>query len=101
AQLLVVDQMTLRLRRMNFFDENFRIDDDAVADDAELIGMERAGGNQMENSFMAVNDERMSRVIPALKPNYNIGFMGKQIDDFTFAFIAPLGADNCDVCHSC
>jgi hypothetical protein len=33
-------------------------------------------------------------VVAALETGYNVGIFGQQIDNFTFPFIAPLGADD-------
>jgi hypothetical protein len=51
----------------------------------------------VKDGFVAVDDQRVACVIAALKPNDDIGFIGKEIDDFTLAFITPLGTDYCDV----
>jgi hypothetical protein len=32
-------------------------------------------------------------VVAALRAHHHIRFFGKDVDDFAFAFIAPLGAD--------
>jgi hypothetical protein len=41
----------------------------------------------------------MAGVVAALEADDDIGVLGKQIDDLAFTFIAPLGADDCDVGH--
>jgi hypothetical protein len=38
-------------------------------------------------------------VIPALTADDDIGLIGQKIDDFTFAFVAPLSAYENGVCH--
>ena len=98
--LLVVSEMALGFERVDFFDQDFRIDDHAVADDAELIGVKRAGRDQVQNGFLAVDDQRVAGVIAALKAHDDIRVLGEQVDDFAFAFVSPLGTDDCDVGHN-
>ena len=38
----------------------------------------------------------MARIVAALIACDDVEAFGKQIDDLAFAFIAPLGADDCD-----
>ena len=97
ANLLVVGEMALGFERTNFIDQDFGIDDHAVSDDAELVGMERAGRHQVQNGFLAVYDQGVAGVVTALIAHDDIGVVGKKIDDLTLAFVAPLGTDDCDV----
>jgi hypothetical protein len=53
----------------------------------------------VKNCFIAVDDEGMTGIVATLKADDDISLVGKKIDDFTFAFITPLGADDRDVCH--
>ena len=48
--------------------------------------------------FAAVNDG-VTGVVAALTADDDIGVPGKDVDDFAFAFIAPLRADQYRVCH--
>src|ERR1041384_4531725 len=43
----------------------------------------------------------MARVVATLKAHNNICLAGEEVDDLAFTFIAPLGADDCDVGHNC
>ena len=40
------------------------------------------------------NDQGMTCIVTTLKAHYALGVVGEPIDDFAFAFIAPLRADN-------
>jgi hypothetical protein len=53
----------------------------------------------VQDGFLAVHDQRVTGVIAALKTHDNVGLAGEKVDDFAFALVAPLGADDCDVCH--
>ena len=48
----------------------------------------------MEFKGVAFDDDRMAGVVSSVESNYVIRIAGKEISDFTFAFIAPLSADN-------
>jgi hypothetical protein len=47
----------------------------------------------MQNGFLAFNDQGMTSVMATLKANHYIGRIRQKIDNLTFAFVAPLGAD--------
>ena len=90
-------QMALGFERVDFLDQDLRIDDHAVADDAELVRVQRAGRDQVEDGLLAVDDQRVAGVVAALEADDDIGVVGEQIDDLALALVAPLGADDCDV----
>src|SRR2546423_1152591 len=75
------------------------IDDDAVADDASFAAPQNSRGDQMENVFRAAMNDSVAGVIPALAPDHDVRLGGKHIDDFAFAFVAPLRADENGVRH--
>ena len=90
-------EMALGFERVDFLDQDFRIDDHAVADDAELVRVERAGRDQVEDGLLAVDHQRVAGVVAALEANDDIGVVSKQIDDLALALVTPLGTDDCDV----
>jgi hypothetical protein len=49
--------------------------------------------------YLFANNQRVTRVVPALKARDDIGPFGQPVHDFAFAFIAPLSAHNDDICH--
>ena len=69
---------------------------DAVADEAAHILAQNAGGNQGKDGLAAADDQRMPGVVPTLEARHRRGALRQQIDDFAFALIAPLGADDDD-----
>ena len=73
------------------------INDQAVADDASLAGMQRAGGHKPQHEFLSADDQRVSGVVSAAEADDHIGVGCQHIDDFALAFITPLHADygNC------
>ena len=48
----------------------------------------------MEHVFFAMSDDGVARVIAALRAHDHIRVFGEVIDNFSFAFIAPLQSSN-------
>ena len=42
---------------------------------------------------LAVGDDGVSGVVAALVTGHGIGLLGQIVNDFSFAFVTPLGAD--------
>ena len=53
----------------------------------------------MTDELFAVYNNGMPGIVSALKSHNNVRKFRQKIDDFTFAFITPLGSDNYDVGH--
>jgi hypothetical protein len=81
-------------------DEGDRIKNDAVADDAGLRFAEDARGDEVQDVFFALDDNCVTGVVAALAADDDFGIIGEVVDDFSFAFIAPLGADENGIGHA-
>src|SRR4051794_41918203 len=79
--------------------ENSRVDDDAVADRADLARVEDPRGDQVELEGLTVADDRVAGVVSALKADHDIGLLREQVGDLALALVAPLGADYDDSRH--
>src|SRR5262249_12097032 len=79
--------------------EHRGVDDDAVADRAGLAGVEDPRRDQVELEGLAVADDRVAGVVPALKADHEIRLLREQISDLALPFVAPLGADYDDSGH--
>ena len=77
----------------DFFKEDFRIDNDAAADDASFVGKEDPRRQETQCKGLIVDDDRMAGVIPTLGADDDIGLLGQIIYNLTFTFVAPLGSD--------
>ena len=73
--------------------QHARIDDDAVADHAGLVGVEDPRRDQVELELLTVADDRVARVVAALEADDRGSPLGEQIRDLALALVAPLGAD--------
>ncbi len=50
----------------------------------------------MQDGLLPLDDDRVARVVSALKPRDEFGLRGVIVDYFSFAFISPLNSDNHD-----
>ena len=78
----------------DFVEQGGGIDDDTVADDALAAGAQDAAGNKVEDEFFAVDDDGMAGVMAAGVAGHDMVALGEDVDDFAFAFVAPLGAED-------
>ena len=53
----------------------------------------------MEDIFFTSNDDGVTGIVAALAADDDIGFIREEVDNFSFSFIAPLGADENRVWH--
>jgi len=53
----------------------------------------------VENVFRFSEDNGVPGVVAALAAHDDVGVFGKKVDDFAFAFVAPLSADENCICH--
>ena len=51
----------------------------------------------MKNRLFFANDEGMARIVASLKANYRLRSIRQKIDDFPFAFVAPLRPEDNDI----
>ena len=99
-QQRVVAQPSALFQPVDLFHQGDRIDHGTVADHAGLTGVQGACGHEPQDKFFAVNNQRMRRIVATLKSNDDVCIRGEEVYDFTFAFVAPLRANNCDCFHS-
>ena len=78
-------------------EQRVRIDDDAVADEADDAGMEDPRRNQVKDELASADIHGVSRVVSALIARDDRKVRGQQIDDLPLALIAPLGADHAQI----
>jgi hypothetical protein len=62
--------------------------------------MQDPGGDQAYDRLLPADDERVAGVISALKACDDVGFTCEKVNDFPFAFITPLDADDDERTHN-
>jgi hypothetical protein len=70
------------------------VDDDTVTDDAGLIGIENAGGYEVELELPEFIDDGMTGVIPCGVPGNDLRFFRQEVYDPSLALVPPLAAHN-------
>ena len=75
-----------------------RIDHHAIADHRQLA-LDHAGGEKRELVDLFADHEGVSGIVAALKAHHHIGPVRQPVDQLSLAFIAPLGADDCNIGH--
>ncbi len=74
------------------FQKGQGIEHHAVADHAAASGAQHAAGHELENKFLAVNDDGVAGVVSAGIAGHDREVLRQNVDDLPFALIAPLGA---------
>ena len=82
------------LEVLDLVEQLFGIDHAAVADDADLVGVEDAGRHEVELEFAQLVDDRVTGVVPGGVPGYDVRFLRKEVDNPPLTLVAPLASDN-------
>ena len=98
-RLLRIDVDAPLPEAVDLADEVPGIEDDAVADDAELAGAHDAGGQKRQLVGLVADDEGVAGVVAALEAHDDVGALGQPVDDLALALVAPLGAHHHHICH--
>ena len=81
---------------LDLLDEVERVHHHAVADDARLALVQDAARDEAQHALLALRDHGVAGVRAALVAHHDVRLVRQDVDDFSFAFISPLGADkNC------
>ena len=75
---------------LDLLDEVERVHHHAVADDARLALVQDAA---REHALLALRDHGVAGVRAALVAHHHVRLVRQDVDDFSFAFISPLGAN--------
>ncbi len=78
----------------DFVEKGLRVKHDAVADDALAAGAEDAAGDKLQDELAAVDDDGVAGVVAAGVTGDDGEALGEDVDDFAFAFVAPLGSED-------
>jgi hypothetical protein len=89
---------SLAFEAIDLFNQHTGIYDHPIADHTGFP-LQHTGGEQMENELLTPDHHGVPGIVAALKTDNHFCVFGEQIDNFAFAFISPLGADNYDIGH--
>ena len=66
----------------------------AVADQAGDVLAQYARGDEVQDRFLAVYDQRVTGIVPTLESYDRVDLVGEQVHDLALAFVTPLGAQH-------
>jgi hypothetical protein len=84
------------LEHGDFLEQRLRREHHAVADHALRVLMQDARRDEVQDRAVAVDDQRVPGVVPALEAHHRIRLGREQVDDLALALVAPLGAQHHD-----
>src|SRR5271166_4277633 len=91
---IFVDAHASGAQRIHFFDEGKRVEHDPVANYAAAALTQHAAGNELKDELLAMNRDRVSGVVAAGVARYDLEPLRENVNNFAFAFVAPLRADD-------
>jgi cytochrome c biogenesis protein CcmG/thiol:disulfide interchange protein DsbE len=83
-----------------FLDQADRVHHDSIANHTNFLFAQYARGHQVKNVLLALDVDGMPGIVAALSADHYIRLLGQHIDDFAFAFVAPLGAHQNRIGHN-
>ena len=95
-----LDRVALALQQADLVQQFKRIDDHAVADQADLAIVQNTRWNQVQHMLASADDDGMTGIAAPLEPDDQVGLRRQDVDDFPFSLVAPLGADQNGVGHN-
>src|SRR5580692_5225392 len=81
-------------QRCDLFQKSQRIDDHAIADHARALRPQYSPRNQLQNKFLAIDDDGMSGIVSAGVARHHRKSPREYIDNLPLALVAPLRADD-------
>ena len=84
----------LGLEHVDLGEEHRRVDDDPVADHRRDVGVEDAARHELEREGLAVDDDRVAGVVPALVADAERALLGEVVGETALALVTPLGTDD-------
>jgi hypothetical protein len=85
---------------MDLFQQDLRIDDDTVSDQALLSRMQDPGRDQVADGLLTIDNEGVAGVVSALVSDHDISLRCKEVHHLPFALVSPLGSDYDHVRHN-
>src|SRR5215472_5093861 len=79
---------------LDLADEDARVGDHAVADDAGDVRMQDAARDELELELAMLGDDGMPSVVAALGSDHHVGLLGEEVDELALALVSPLSTDD-------
>ncbi len=90
---------SLRVEVGNLGERLDGVEHDTVTDDANLVLVHDARGDQVEHELLVAHLDGVARIRATLEAHDDIRIERQEINNLRLTFIAPLGADYNTICH--
>lgn len=87
------------LQMIHLAQKDFRVQNHAVADQADLALVQNAGRYQVKDGLLAPDLDGVSGIVAALKADNDPTLGAEHIHNLALALVSPLRADDDRVCH--
>ena len=94
-QVLRGDLNALLAQLIDLAVQMMRVDDHAVAHNADHVRTQDAGGQQIQHELAALVLDRVTGVVAALITCNDVILLADEVDHAALAFIAPVDTRNC------
>ena len=84
-------------QRVHFLDEGEGIEHNSVADDTTATLAQHAAGDELKDELFALDGDGVPGIVAAGITRHQVEALGEDVDNFAFAFVTPLRADD----HRC
>jgi hypothetical protein len=78
---------------LSFVEEGNRVEDHSIADYATTSGAQHAAGDQLQDELLSRDSDGMPGIVPPGIARDYAEILRKNVDNFAFALVTPLGAD--------
>jgi hypothetical protein len=94
---VLLDADAARAQVLDLVEQSLRVDDHAVPEKAELVGVDDAGRDEAQREVLVRELHGMAGVVAALIPRHDGEILAEKIDDLPLPLVSPLRADDGDV----
>ena len=89
----------LRVEVRDFREGLDRVENDAVADNTNLVSVHNARRDQVEHELLVAHLNSMACVRPALEAHDDVCVQSQEVHNLGLTFVTPLGTDYNTICH--
>src|SRR6202041_258847 len=89
-----IDNDACLAQRAHFLQKGHGVKHYAVADYTTAGGSQHSAGNQLQNKFLAIDDDRVPGIMAAGVTRHDRKALRQNIDNLSLALVAPLSSDN-------
>ncbi len=89
---LIVDTVLIELGKLT--EHGIDVNDDAISEDILAAWVENSAWKQVECILDTIGDDGVASVGSTIEASANVIVLGKDVDQFAFTFVTPLGAED-------